>query len=53
MPSWKIKKIGATGAGEAANYPGQIYSVSRFGYRYLCCLCIKHPDTSLKFAWTI
>lgn len=52
MPSWKTKKIGATRADKAASYPGQIHSVSRFVYRYLCCLCIKHPDTSLKFAWT-
>lgn len=53
MPSWKTKEIGATGADEAASYPGQIHTVSRFGYRYLWCLCIKHPDTSLKFAWTL
>lgn len=53
MPSWKTKKIGATGADEAASYPGQVHSVSRFGCRYLCCPCIKHPDTNLKFAWTL
>lgn len=31
MPSWKTKKIGATGADKAASYPGQIHIVSRFG----------------------
>lgn len=47
------KQTGAPGADEAASYPGQIHSVSSFGYRYLCCLGIKHPDTSLKLAWTL
>lgn len=28
-------------------------SVSSFGYGYLCCLCIKHPDANLKFAWSL
>lgn len=53
MPSWKAKNKGATGADEAASYPGQMLSVSRFGYRYLCCPCIKHPDTNLKISWIL
>ena len=50
MPSREAKGTGSPGTDEAASYPGQIHSVSSFGYRYCAVLALSIQIKNLKLA---